>query len=231
MDAGEPLAISPGPPRRERADAVRNRRLILDAAAVLFAEHGVEQVSMDAVARAAGVGKGTLFRRFGDRAGLAAALLNERESDLQQAILYGPAPLGPGRPDGEAAARDEAGEGAEEEAEEGGGTATPADRAAAFTRAYLSYAFANLELVRASETASPGARHRIGAYRFWRRHLAFLYTAAGHPEATAEMIAESMLAPLAAEQLTAQAEAGRDREALIDTLAWQARKLAQADPT
>ncbi|NUP35066.1 MAG: helix-turn-helix transcriptional regulator, partial [Streptomycetaceae bacterium] len=71
------VPLTSGPPRRERADAVRNRRRILDAAAELFAAHGVEQVSMDAIATAAGVGKGTLFRRFGDRAGLAAALLHE----------------------------------------------------------------------------------------------------------------------------------------------------------
>jgi AcrR family transcriptional regulator len=204
MDAEAPLSIGSGPPRRERADAARNRLRILDAAAALFAEHGVENVSMDAVAAAAGVGKGTLFRRFGDRAGLAAALLDERESQLQQAILTGPAPLGPGD-----------------------GSVEAGERAEAFVRAYLEYAFANLELVRASETASPGARYRIGAYRFWHRHLTVLYTRAGHPEETAEVVAEAVLAPLAAEQLTAQREAGRDRAVVTDTLAWQARVLAQ----
>ena len=48
------------------------------------------------IAHAAKVGKGTLFRRFGDKSGLAAALLGSRESDLQHAILSGPPPLGPG---------------------------------------------------------------------------------------------------------------------------------------
>lgn len=198
------LSIASGPPRRERADAARNRRRILDAAAALFAEHGVGNVSMDAVAAASGVGKGTLFRRFGDRSGLAAALLDERESVLQEALLRGPAPLGPG----------EAGEGPD-----------PADRAEAFVRAYLDYAFANLELVRASETASPGARYRIGAYRFWRRHLAVLLTAAGHPAPTAELLAEALLAPLAADQLTAQLAEGREPSAIADALVWQARRI------
>ena len=52
---------------------------VLAAAERLFAERGPCSVSMDAVAAAAGVGKGTLFRRFGDRAGLVQAVLSERE--------------------------------------------------------------------------------------------------------------------------------------------------------
>src|SRR3954451_9661084 len=86
------------PPRKERADAARNRAAILAAAEKLFAAHGVDGVSMDALAAEAGVGKGTLFRRFGDKAGLARALLDERERELQEAILHGPPPLGPDAP-------------------------------------------------------------------------------------------------------------------------------------
>src|SRR2546430_13686986 len=78
--------------------AARNRARILDAAERLFREHGVAAVSMDQLAQAAGVGKGTLFRRFGDKAGLAVALLDSRERELQAAILSGPPPLGPGAP-------------------------------------------------------------------------------------------------------------------------------------
>ncbi|MGI5509956.1 TetR family transcriptional regulator [Streptomyces sp. CA-106131] len=63
------------PPPKERTDATRNRAAILAAAARLFAERGADDVSLDEVAAAAGVGKAALFRRFGDRAGLAAALL------------------------------------------------------------------------------------------------------------------------------------------------------------
>src|SRR6266480_4596393 len=62
----------------ERADAARNRRRILAAAA--------------------GVGKGTLFRRFGDRSGLVMALLDERTREFQDALIRGEPPLGPGAP-------------------------------------------------------------------------------------------------------------------------------------
>jgi AcrR family transcriptional regulator len=173
---------------RERADAARNRAAVLDAAERLFREHGVDGVSMDAVAAAAHVGKGTLFRRFGDRAGLAVALLDERERQLQQAILSGPAPLGPG---------------------EAAGTATPAQRVGAFLDAYLDYVLGHLDLVRMSETGSPGARYRIGAYRFWHRHLAILLAGgSADPEADAH----TLLAPLAAEHLKAMvAEVGAER--------------------
>lgn len=81
---------------RERADAARNRRRILAAAQRLFAQQGVRCTSMDAIATEAGVGKGTLFRRFGDRSSLALAVLDESERELQDAILDGPPPLGPG---------------------------------------------------------------------------------------------------------------------------------------
>ncbi|WP_436771212.1 TetR/AcrR family transcriptional regulator [Yinghuangia sp. YIM S09857] len=220
------VPLTSGPPRRERADAVRNRRRILDAAAALFAEHGVEQVSMDAIAAAAGVGKGTLFRRFGDRAGLAAALLDERESELQEAILRGDGPLGPVGPAAAVGVEAESAEAESAEAESAErADAEPGARAEAFVRAYLDYVFANLELVRASETASPGARYRIGAYGFWRRHLAVLLGAAGHPEVRADILATALLAPLAAESLAAQLDAGRVPADIADALAWQARRV------
>src|SRR3981081_4525773 len=82
----------------ERADAARNRERILCAARRLFDERGAGCVSMDEVAEAAGVGKGTLFRRFGSRASLAAAVLSERERDLQEAIIRGERPRGAAAP-------------------------------------------------------------------------------------------------------------------------------------
>jgi len=91
-----PVRGSTSPP--ERADAARNRLKVLAAAERLFADRGAANVSMDDVAAAAGVGKGTLFRRFGDRAGLARALLSDREGAFQEALIRGPAPLGPGVP-------------------------------------------------------------------------------------------------------------------------------------
>ncbi|KKE98938.1 TetR/AcrR family transcriptional regulator, partial [Mycolicibacterium obuense] len=61
-----------------------------------MAELGADAVTTDDIAAAAGVGKGTLFRRFGSRAGLMIVLLDEDEKAQQQAILFGPPPLGPG---------------------------------------------------------------------------------------------------------------------------------------
>ena len=88
-----PLADQPA---HERADAARNREAILAAALRLVDRLGVEAVSMEAVAVEAGVGKGTVFRRFETREGLMAAVLNTSETDWQAAVLSGPPPLGPG---------------------------------------------------------------------------------------------------------------------------------------
>ncbi|MCA2214193.1 TetR/AcrR family transcriptional regulator [Jidongwangia harbinensis] len=77
-----------------RADAVRNREAVLAAAGRLFdAAADPERVSMDDIAAAAGVGKGTLFRRFGDRLGLIRALYEQRSVELHAALA-----TAPGRP-------------------------------------------------------------------------------------------------------------------------------------
>lgn len=189
----EELVVLRSSPPQERADAARNRAAVLDAAQRLFREHGVDAVSMDAIAAAAGVGKGTLFRRFGDKAGLGVALLDERERALQQEILSGPPPLGPGAP--------------------------AAQRLQAFLAALLGYVLDNLDLARMSETASPGARYRIGAYKFWRLHLTILLREIA-PERDAEALAHTLLAMVSAEHLVAVvAEIGPKRTvaAILDT--------------
>lgn len=84
--------------RHERADAAANRVRILEAAVKVLAERGADGTSIDAVACAAGVGKGTIFRRFGDRSGLFQALLDEHLKAFQDAFMFGPPPLGPGAP-------------------------------------------------------------------------------------------------------------------------------------
>jgi AcrR family transcriptional regulator len=87
---------------KERADAARNRQAILAAAGALFdGAADPVTVTMDDVAAAAGVGKGTLFRRFGDRAGLLRAVFQTRMAALGAAIETGPPPLGPGTPPAE----------------------------------------------------------------------------------------------------------------------------------
>jgi AcrR family transcriptional regulator len=87
-----PMAGAP----RERADAAANRVRILEAARRVLAERGAEGTSIDAVASEAGVGKGTVFRRFGDRSGLFQALSDEHLRSFQDAFIAGPPPLGPG---------------------------------------------------------------------------------------------------------------------------------------
>lgn len=87
-----------GPPRAERADAARNRRHLLATARQILAEHGQDTLTMDGLAERAGLGKGTVFRRFRTRAGIFAALLDDDERAFQQQVLAGPPPLGPGAP-------------------------------------------------------------------------------------------------------------------------------------
>lgn len=167
-----PLPVLPPPPQTERADAARNRRRILDVAERLFAERGVAATTMDDIAAAAAVGKGTLYRRFGDRAGLGEALLDERERAIQDAILAGPPPLGPG--------------------------ADPRVRLHAFLDAFLDYLERDLELIVMSETARPGARYRSGVHAAWRMHVASLLTAIdGSRTDDVQLTAELLLAPLA----------------------------------
>jgi len=87
-----------GPPHPERADAARNRQLLLATVRELLAEAGPDCVTMDRLAERSGLGKGTVFRRFGSRAGIFQALLDDNERTLQQEILSGAPPLGPGAP-------------------------------------------------------------------------------------------------------------------------------------
>jgi AcrR family transcriptional regulator len=90
--------VSWGTPHAERADAARNRRHLLATARKMLAERGPDALTMDGLAERAGLGKGTVFRRFGTRAGIFAALLNDDERAFQQQVLAGPPPLGPGAP-------------------------------------------------------------------------------------------------------------------------------------
>jgi AcrR family transcriptional regulator len=96
LDLVDRPVISLGKPRPERADAVRNRLHLLDTAREMIAESGVDKVTMDGLAERAGLGKGTVFRRFGTRAGIFAALIDEDERAFQGLVLSGPPPLGPG---------------------------------------------------------------------------------------------------------------------------------------
>ena len=113
-----------GSPHAERADAARNRRLLLATARQIIAGQGADTLTMDGLAARAGLGKGTVFRRFGTRAGIFQALLEDDERDFQEQVLSGPPPLGPGAP--------------------------PAERLIAYGRARIDFLIGHREIARAA---------------------------------------------------------------------------------
>ena len=113
-----------GSPPAERADAARNRRHLLATARDMLAEQGADTLTMDGLAERAGLGKGTVFRRFGTRAGIFQALLDDDERAFQQQVLSGPPPLGPGAP--------------------------PLDRLIAYGRARIEFLIRHREIARAA---------------------------------------------------------------------------------
>ncbi|MEW9553094.1 TetR/AcrR family transcriptional regulator [Nonomuraea sp. NPDC050783] len=153
--------------RAERVDAARNRAAVLRATELLLAEGGGDHVSIDRVAALAGVGKGTVFRRFGSRAGLLQALLEERSKELREAIAGGPPPLGPGAP-----AR---------------------ERLLAFLDGLGAIAEGNATLLAAHEQACAEDKYDDPSYRSWHRHLSGLLAEA-RPDLDADFLAHALLA-------------------------------------
>jgi AcrR family transcriptional regulator len=136
---------------------------------------------MDAVAAAAGVGKGTVFRRFGDRAGLMRALLDEHEAAFQEGVIRGEAPLGPGAP--------------------------PVDRLSAFGRARFDLLERHGLMIAAAEASERGdARFDFPVYVFYRSHIAMLVREA-NADCDADYLTEALLAPLSATQYVYQRRA------------------------
>lgn len=159
----------------ERADAARNRRRIVAAAERLFAREGVANVSMDAIAAEAGVGKGTLFRRFGDRASLARTLISEREAGFQDDLIRGAPPLGPGAP--------------------------PVERLVAFGTGLIRFKAEHSELFCAAENGQDGMRLRGSPYLSYRQHVRMLIEEAD-TGADADYLADVLLAALSAELIS-----------------------------
>jgi AcrR family transcriptional regulator len=163
----ELLNLAPSAPGRPRlrADAARNRTRLLEVAARLAADCGAANLTMEAVATAAEVGKGTVFRRFGDRIGLMLALLDHHERELQAAFLTGPPPLGPDAP--------------------------PADRLRAFGVAVIRHEFTHRDLYLAAG-ADVSRRHTNPAQQLRLGHLCMLLRRA-RATGDIELLAQALL--------------------------------------
>lgn len=184
----------------ERADAARNRLKILAAAEALFLEQGTDNVSMDAVAEAAGVGKGTLYRRFGDRSGLALAILDEREREFQESLIRGEPPVGPGAP--------------------------PRERLIAFGEGVMAMLADNGDLLLAAQSGRPGARFMGPVYATYRLHVRGLLRDID-PELDDEYLADVLLSALSAEMVNYwRGIAGLDDERMGSGFAQLVSRLA-----
>jgi AcrR family transcriptional regulator len=134
------------PERKSRKDAARNREAVLAAADALFTRcESPADVTMADVAAAAGVGKGTLFRAFGDRAGLLRALYEARLEPIREAVEAGPPPLGPATP--------------------------PQDRVPALLDAVLCFKLDNRRLALALEESGSSSPYQAGHYERWHSLL------------------------------------------------------------
>ena len=164
-----PLQPDKGPvTAAERSDAARNRERLLAAARELIAECGAAGLTMDRLAEHAGVGKGTVFRRFGSRAGLMLTLLNDSEAAFQARFLFGPPPLGPGAP--------------------------ALERLVAFGAERISYVMEFGDLVLAAEHPSRGG-FEVPAAALWHRHIEVLLEEQGF-DGDAWLMAGSLSAAL-----------------------------------
>jgi len=158
------------PPSR-RSDATRNRTRVLAETEKLVARDGAAALRIAEVAAAAGVGAGTIYRAFGDKRGLLMALVDQRERELQEAVIRGAPPLGPGAP--------------------------PAQRLRAFMQALLELVVSHRDVLAAADEGSPVSRHHTGAHQAWRQHVALLLSEMGVDD-DPTVLAELLLAPLAA---------------------------------
>jgi TetR/AcrR family transcriptional regulator, repressor of the mexAB-oprM multidrug resistance operon len=68
--------------RKERKDAIEYRRIILQKAHLLFTEYGVDGVTMHQIAKSAGIGQGTLYRRYAHKGELCQDLMKESSQQL-----------------------------------------------------------------------------------------------------------------------------------------------------
>jgi polyketide synthase 12 len=156
-------------PPTERADAARNRVHLLATARQMLAERGADKLTMDGLAEQAGLGKGTVFRRFGSRAGIFQALLDDDERAFQDQVLAGPPPLGPGAP--------------------------PVDRLIAYGQARIAFLIEHREIARAaldgSQPVPAGAQTPLS-----QLHIRVLLGQAGLGPADLDVLAIQLTAAL-----------------------------------
>lgn len=167
--AGRPSAAG-----TERRDAARNRLRVLQAARSLFAERGVCETTMEEISARAGVGKGTLYRRYPNKGLLCQALLDEPTRDFQTRIMRITSDRG----------------------------LAPLERLELFFERLVGFMEENLDLLYGAHTSlSPADRLSHPAYD-WRRWtvLGLLREAARQGEVSEELdldyLATALLAPL-----------------------------------
>lgn len=192
-----PLPMAEAP--HVRIDAARNSMLVLTIARRLIAELGAEAVTMEAVAVTAGVGKGTVFRRFGSRAGLFMTLLDEDEKAAQHAYLFGSPPLGPG--------------------------AAPLQRLLAYGRACLQFVQSHLSLL-LSAIRDPQMRD-TGSARLEHTHVRVLLEKAG-TSGNLGVQTDALIGLLDASYVAHQLQGGQTVKTMGDAWDDLARKLCGA---
>jgi AcrR family transcriptional regulator len=185
------------PARRGRPPVPRSH--VLAAADALFADTDASHtVSMDDIAAAAGVGKGTLFRAFGSRDNLLDALFATRLASLREAVESGNPPLGPATP--------------------------PRERILGILDAALTFKLDNRRLIQAREVATSGllqAEH----YRWLHRTLRDLIEQAGAPAVDAGFAAHVLLGALRPDLIDELLASGETPQTIRNAQAALARRI------
>lgn len=125
---------------------MRNHERLIAVAQEMLAEGGTAGITMDGLAERAGLGKGTVFRAFGSRAGIFRDLLGTDELGFQKRVMRGEPPLGPG--------------------------ADPVQRLVAYGRARYAHLMDHLDVMRA--TLEPGGAAPASGTQFTQIHIRML---------------------------------------------------------
>jgi AcrR family transcriptional regulator len=180
-------------------------QILVAADALLAATEAPATVTMEDIAAAAGVGKGTLFRAFGSRDGLLDALWAAKLTALRAAVAEGAPPLGPGAP--------------------------PLQRAVAFLDALLTFKLDNRHLIRLREQHPAGVRQSVN-YQ-WTHGLLQGLIEDTAPDATAgdsSYTAHVLLGAIDINLVEELLAAGRSRQAIREAQAALVRAVIGDSP-